>query len=786
MTTPVPGANVARRTARAARHAPHRRVVLAVVVLLVAACGGRAPSTAPSPSQPAPGSSIGGPSLPAAGAPSAPGLAIGTPLLVGQRTGVKAALADTAGGPVVSVYEAQGAVPGPLPLGSGQPVGLTCPASPVGLVGAASVGWTTAGQSILALAGDASAPGPVGIGFSADCAHTTVLAPQTATSWSASVAPSFMQAGVWYLGMAPGGPSTAVAWSPASGPLAMKGGFESWTSDGGRTWTSGQTDPAVPAGWDWTGAFWQVAPGRLVASRGPGFSVDPAASIPTDITWDPTAGQVPPLMATGVFRDHVLVGVRDAALESIATDGAGTARLPIAAWRISAGSRFVAVEGRDLATGAPTLAVSSDGVRFVTVALPAEFARAPTDSVALLALDDRVLLTDGPQTADPADQSIHVWSVPVTGAPAAPPPPSPIATPAIPSPPPAERTSTWTPVTLPTVASSGGFGGPGGGCSALPGGGFIDFVPISPMRTLVFTSPDGSRWSQTGQVTGTDAAGIRGPVASDGHVYVALGSEPGGLGGYGMQQNGAAWVSRDLRGWTKAPRQVAFGGAEFHAIAVGPAGFVATGFDQGGQSIWTSPDGLRWSVLGDARAFPPGASPESIIRTPGGLLIVGALDQRAATWTSPDGRHWTLHTPIPDASSVLFDGLAHGDAGYVTLGAAAGGPGIEVAPGDFRLPVVPFVSSDGLTWRAGPSSAALFGAGIASLVAAPGGYVLTGTVGTAVGLWTSRDGIAWIPVASVDLAAADESTLVSDGRHVLLIARSQNGAVAFVTSRVER
>ncbi len=722
--------------------------------------------------------------MPVAGTPSTPGLAIGTPLLVGQRPGIKAALAETASGPVVSVYEAQVAVPGPLPLGSGQPVGLTCPPSPVGRVGTASVGWTTAAQSILALAGDASAPGPVGIGFSADCAHTIVLAPQTATSWSASAAPSFIHAGVWYLGMAPGDPSSAVAWSPASGPLAQKGGFESWTGDGGRTWTSGQTDPAMPAGWDWFGAFWQVAPGRLVVSRGPGFSDNPAASIPTDVTWDPTAGQVPPLLATGVFRDHVLLGGRDVALESVATDGSGTTRVPIAAWRISAGSRVVAAEGRDLATGAATLAVSSDGVHFASVALPDEFARAPTDSVALLALDDRVLLTDGPQTANPADRVIHVWSVPVTDVPAPPPSPTPIPTPSIPSPPPAEVTSTWTPVTLPSVPSVGAFGGPGGGFSALPGG-FIDFVPASPTRTLVFTSPDGSHWSQTGVVTGTDAAGIRGPVASDGHVYVALGGEGGGTY-YGGQSNGAAWVSRDLRSWTKAPHQVAFGGAEFDAVAAGPAGFVATGFDQGGQSMWTSPDGLRWSVLRDARAFPPGASPGPIVRTSDGLLIVGALDGQAAVWTSPDGRRWTLHTPIPGASSVLFEGLARGDAGYVTLGVASGGSGIEVAPGDFRLPVVPFVSSDGLAWRAGPSSAALFGVGIASLVAAPGGYVATGTVGTAVGLWTSRNGIAWIPVAGVDLAAADESGLVSDGRHVLLIARSQNGVVGFVTSRVER
>lgn len=48
-------------------------------------------------------------------------------------------------------------------------------------------------------------------------------------------------------------------------------------------------------------------------------------------------------------------------------------------------------------------------------------------------------------------------------------------------------------LTLPTA-----FGGPGGGMSALPGGGFIDFVPADADRMVVLTSPDGSAWSQVG------------------------------------------------------------------------------------------------------------------------------------------------------------------------------------------------------------------------------------------------------------------------------------------------
>jgi len=757
---------------------------LAVAALLVAACGAPAPSASPPPSALVPGSSASGASAPVAGTPTSQGLAIGTPLLVGQQPGGEAALADTASGPVVSVYQAQVAAPGPLPLGSGQPVGWNCPPSPVGIVGANAVTWLGASRSILSLAGDPSAPGPVGIGFTLDCSHMTVLAPATATSWTASDAPSSFEGGVWFFGMAPGDPQTVAAWSPATGQLAMKGGFLSWSSDGGHTWQS-QTSPAIPAGWDPSGTFWELGPGRLVSSRGPGFSLA-GPSVPVDLTWDPSAGEIPSVMATAVFRDRVLIGVRDAALESVAADGSGTAHLDIAAWRISAGSRYVAVAGTDLSTRTPTLAVSADGEHFVSSALPDEFTNVPSDSVALLALDDRVLLTDWPQTANPADQVIHVWSAPVTGAPPPPPAPTPIATPVIPSSPPAQVTSTWTPVTLPTVPSAGAFGGPNGGISALPGGGFIDFVPAAPTRTLIFTSPDGSHWTQTGEVTGQDGAGITGPVARNGRVYVALGSEPGGVH-YAMQQNGAAWVSTDLRSWTKAPVQAAFAGTNWRSIAGAPGGFVATGFSEaeGGSPAWFSADGLHWTEISDVRpSVNDTVEATGVVYAGGEFVMVGRLDNAAAAWTSRDGQHWTMHAPLPGGADVVLEGLVDTPHGYLSLG--AGGPQVEVAPGEFRSAVVPWVSPDGATWQAGPSSPALYGVYPTSLVQAPGGFVATGTVGTAVGLWSSRDGLDWVPVAGVQLAGADESHLVADGHHVLLIASGQNGAPVLVSAGVNR
>jgi hypothetical protein len=705
---------------------------------------------------------------------------MGAPVLLGEQPGVTAALGTGTSGPIVSVSSEQVALLGSPSPAAGKSGAGACPASQMGVVGTLAVKWLGSRGPLLYLAGDPSANGPVGIGMAADCSHLTIQVPQTAASWTMSDAPGTLAAGVWFFGMKPGDPQTVAAWSPATAPnqLSEKGGFLSWSGDGGRTWQS-QTDPSIPAGWDRSGTFWQLSPGRLISSRGPGFGLSDA-SVAVDLTWDPTSGEVPPVSATGVFLDRALIAPRNAALESVATDGSGTVRLGIAAMRISPGSRYVAVEGSDLAGGAPMLAVSSDGVHFVTMPLPAEFAGSPGDAVQVLALDDRVLLTDGPQTADAADQVIHVWSVPVTGAPELPPAPTPVATPAIPSAPPAEVTSIWKPVTLPTAPAATHFGAIGG-VSALPGGGFIDFVPATPTQTLVFTSSDGSAWSQTGTVTGEDALGINGPVATNGQVYVALGVEGGGTY-YAMQVNGAAWVSRDLHSWTKAPHQPAFPGAEFRSIAGAPAGFVAIGFSEGegGSPAWFSADGLQWTEISNLR---PSANDTveatGVIHTEAGFVIVGRLDNGTAAWTSPDGQRWTLHAPLPGGADVVLNGLVDTGHGYLSLG--WGGPQVEVTAGVYLAPVAPWISPDGTTWKVGASSPALFGA-VTSLVAAPGGFVATGSVGLKVGLWTSRDGLDWVPVAGVQLGDAEQSQVVSDGRHVLLVTTGQNGVRALVSA----
>jgi hypothetical protein len=202
--------------------------------------------------------------------------------------------------------------------------------------------------------------------------------------------------------------------------------------------------------------------------------------------------------------------------------------------------------------------------------------------------------------------------------------------------------------------------------------------------------------------------------------------------------------------------------------------------------VWTSRDGLHWNVVTDEQVLPRDwTGPAGILHTSPGYLMVGRIGQEAAAWTSADGRHWTSHSSLAGGSGVVLNGIAQGPAGFVSLG--SGGPAVEVAPGDFREPVSPWISSDGTTWQEGPSSPVLFGA-YAAIVGAPGGYIAAGTVGREpdARLWTSANAIDWVQVAGVDLSGVGSVQLVSDGRHVLLSGSGDNGPVLLVSNGVER
>jgi hypothetical protein len=694
---------------------------------------------------------------------ASPGPVIGTPVKLGEHAGTHAALASTGSGAIVAAAAGEIGANG----------GRSCPDAALGSITGGGVTWADAPAQVLSLAATLGASSPIGLGLSADCTRTvSVIADASGRLAAVPVDQARLDPAPAFFVTSPADSRSVAAWQPD----ALKGGFLFWSADGGRTW---QGVTAVrPVGWDATGRFWSIAettpggPLELVSSQGPGFS-----GKRTGIFVDATTAAID---STAIFRNRIFVAGASTPVFSIPTNGGTPVSLSFSASSLAVGTHFVAAVGTDTATGRAELAISTDGIRFEVAPLPGEFAASDPALLHVAALEDRVVLTEGPPAGP-----IGIWSVPITNLPSSPPSPTPLPTIEIPTQPPAQVTSTWTKVTLPTIVTQPiTVGGPGGGPSALPGGGFIDFVPAAADRTVVLTSPDGSAWTQVGEITGQDALGVTGPVAFNGRVYVALGGEGGG-GFYGMQSNGAAWVSTDLAHWTKAPAQAGLAGAIFRGISTGSVNFVAIGDSEGGgPTVWTSPDGLHWGPVLVKSVFPFDLSEATgIAQTNHGLVIVGRIGEEGATWISPDGQTWTVHSPLPSGSG-FFNGLAKGPAGLVSLVGAPSG-GIEVAPGDFRAQVTPWTSTDGVTWHAGPSSAALFGA-YASIVGVPGGYLAVGTIGLDVTehLWSSTDGTSWIPVAGVDVGSDSTLTLVSDGHHVLLWISGPNGLELLVSDGV--
>ena len=114
------------------------------------------------------------------------------------------------------------------------------------------------------------------------------------------------------------------------------------------------------------------------------------------------------------------------------------------------------------------------------------------------------------------------------------------------------------------------------------------------------------------------------------------------------------FVSSDAgRTWNLAPVQLHGGaqaplGHEADRIAGGPHGWMAEGAD----AIWTSPDGLSWTLAGTHGITPrqPGDTINVVTNTPDGFLAAGyeatSAGQQTVIWTSRDGVTWQRMTAV--------------------------------------------------------------------------------------------------------------------------------------------
>jgi hypothetical protein len=342
--------------------------------------------------------------------------------------------------------------------------------------------------------------------------------------------------------------------------------------------------------------------------------------------------------------------------------------------------------------------------------------------------------------------------------------------------------SRWESVAVPQPTATNGhrFVGPGGGIAALPGAGFIDFVVDTPTRTRVFRSPDGRSWSEMGSVTGTDAAGITGPIAFDGSRYVAVGRESGG-DTYASQFNAAAWVSPDLQTWHKAPIQASFAGTAFSDIAANHGRFVGIGTNQGMvASIWTSDDGLQWEPVTDPLTLPAdgGLEPTAVEAVAGRFVLVGRIGERAAVLTSSDGRQWSEVTDVPEGGSSL-QGLVNGPSGLLSI--AVAGDSVDIAPGVTESHFGAWTSSNGEHWNARPTDPSLL-ALQPSIAGTDRGYLVAGYDGPQLGpvIWTSADATHWARQTIYEMNGSTSVRLISDGSRVLVAADRDDGELVLL------
>jgi hypothetical protein len=178
----------------------------------------------------------------------------------------------------------------------------------------------------------------------------------------------------------------------------------------------------------------------------------------------------------------------------------------------------------------------------------------------------------------------------------------------------------------------------------------------------ILTSPDGGIW--TPQTSGT-ANRLNG-VAFGNEIFVAVGD----LGTVLTSPDGANWT---LQALGIAPLM------NWDDVAFGNGVFVAIGRN-GGNSIFTSSDGINWSLTP--------ITPDTVAAGRSGVAFGNgtfvAVTGIGAISTSHDGINWTFQIDTP----LALRGVAFGSGIFVVVGIG----------GSLTFDDVAFISPDGVTW----------------------------------------------------------------------------------------
>jgi Protein kinase domain len=282
------------------------------------------------------------------------------------------------------------------------------------------------------------------------------------------------------------------------------------------------------------------------------------------------------------------------------------------------------------------------------------------------------------------------------------------------------------------------------------------------VRQQFFASADGGAAWQLAAVRG-----LGGGPAPAGYAATRIAGGPAGWLAVGPQ---AIWTSRDGLSWTLAAShgitpQVP--GDQLYVLTATASGFLAGGqaATPGGGSqavLWTSRDGLTWQRLTAAEAgLGRDVTSISYAATSGGdTVIAGTLASGGwGTWLSTDGG--TAWTKVSIAES-------HGAQNTIS-GLAADGSGlIAVRPGTAG-DAVAYFSVDGRSWQYAATIGAAGGFRPAVVRGSAYGFAVTGTgpAGDYLAYTAAGDGTAWTATGSLgstaSYASAPAGTAGADG-----------------------
>jgi hypothetical protein len=273
------------------------------------------------------------------------------------------------------------------------------------------------------------------------------------------------------------------------------------------------------------------------------------------------------------------------------------------------------------------------------------------------------------------------------------------------------------------------------------------FVAVgSADSAAVWTSTDGARWSRVPHNDAIFPSGDISSVIVGGPGLVAVGTDESE-----GSHDAAVWTSPDGVTWSRGSHDEAvFGGPGdqlMFDVAIGGPGLVAVGHDSTtGAAVWTSVDGIIWSRVPPTDSIPSGDREDSMSSvTAGGpgLVAVGSNNDDdyatiPAVWTSPDGINWSVVPGEP-----AFSG---GSAGYPQISSVTtGGPGL-VAVGWIDYHAAVWTSPDGVAWSRVPHDDGIFGdswTSMSDVIDIGSGLIAVGANNGQAAVWSSLDGVAW-------------------------------------------